>query len=90
MFEQLMKDFTKERDKLFDRCTKKLMESTGLTIPEDATHFELINLMDEFHRKHYKIQHEYKNNIDRIKLTQRSDLYEDVIAEYQIKTIVER
>lgn len=86
MFENLMKNLLNERKKLIDKCIKELIESTGLTIPENPSNMDYAMLFDDLNRKGYKIKHEYNSvyNVDYIQLVKKEDLYEEIKSAYKI------
>lgn len=89
MFEQLIKQVVVERDILMDKCTKKLIEYVGISVPDNPSNFEIIMLLDDMKRNDYKIKHEFTNSIDKILLVRNCDFYEEIVTGFEILIKVE-
>jgi len=88
MFKELMIKVTEERNKLLDKCTKKLIDKTGSRVPDNANNFDMVVLLNDLKIKGYKIKHYYLNK-DIIFLIKIDDMNETIEAGYEIIVEVE-
>ncbi|MDD2495981.1 MAG: hypothetical protein PHE29_12410 [Tissierellia bacterium] len=85
MFKKLMNKFIEKRNEMINDCTKNLLNHAGISIPNNATNFDIFLLYDDLRRNNYKIVTKEFEDSFRISLIKLEDLYENEVVRYDIE-----